>query len=291
MPVPKKRRPPRRTAPAESPRIDRPSIFDSSRPRAADPEIVASFRDAAHRYAAAEKARDRDAPLEETTGLWKRLRDRAEAAERLSPRFPDVNEIEDILSSAISDDDPKKRRAAVDSVVSLFEKVHRGLDAIGTPAEPGARWRPAQPPLPRREKEARLREVQAQTRKSARSLADAVRKVVAARRERGVALYSTVSNEAHARYAVVATEYALGLVPAPPLDPGTSKRTAPWGVFKIRSDIRPEEAADRFAVSPPLPARAEMLEARSTRIQLEPLHRRAPMVDDDDGPEDDDADR
>ena len=103
-------------------------------------------------------------------------------------------------------------------------------------------------------------------------MADAVRKVVAARRQRAVPLYATFSNEVRATYAAAATDFALGLTPMTPYQPGTTKRTAPWGLFKVRSDVPLAEAAVRFAVSPPLPVRGELLEARSTPIQLPPLH-------------------
>jgi hypothetical protein len=180
--------------------------------------------------------------------------------------------VEDLLGAAEREDDPMRRKAAIAPLVAMLDRVQRGLAAVGTPAEPGATWRPERPPLTPAQKDERLAEVRTDTRHAARSMTDAVRRVIAARRQRAVPLYATFSNEMRAAYAIAATDFALGLTPAAPYQPGTTTRTAPWGVFKVRSTAPPAEAPQRFAASPPLPARGELLEARLTRVQLLRLH-------------------
>jgi hypothetical protein len=238
-------------------------------------EHIAAFRDAAKQFATATPSGGREASIERLTALWMDLRDRAEVEGKLSKRFPGADHVTESLGAAMREEDPKKRAAASDALVTMLERIHNGLAAAGTPAEPGARWRPDEPVLPAAQKAERLKQARKQARGTARSLVDAVRKVVAARRENGVPLYSTYSNEVRAHYAAAATDYEFGLVPQAPFEPGLSKRTAPWGVFKVQLDIPPGEAADRFATSPPLPARSELLQARWNRIQLTPLHQPA----------------
>jgi hypothetical protein len=254
----------------------------------ANPELVVAFRDSVHRYVTAEKASEREASVGKLTAMWARLRDDAEAADLLTPSFPAVASVEDSLVSALREDDPDKRSAASDALVSMFVQAQRGIAAAGTPTEPGARWRPDKPPLAPADKANRLKQVSADTRHTARSLADAVRKVAAARRERGVPLHGTYSTETRAAYAAAVTDYALGLVAVQPIQPGITRRTAPWGTFKVRSSLPPNEALDHFAASPPLPVRGELLESRSTRIRLAPLNEPAQRAggdaaEDDDG--------
>jgi hypothetical protein len=292
--------PPRLDGPAEPARIgSRPvswlrsvfGFFHSSEPVAPEPDLTTAFGVTAREFGAAVKASDRDALLEKSIALWNRLRDRAEAAGYLSDRFPALEHVREVLESAARNSDPKKGRAAVDSLVALFKRVNEGLDAIGTPAEPGAQWRPQRPPLSKRETEEKLKEARARTHKSARSLVDAVRKVIAARREIGVSVYSNFSSETYASYAATAADFTLGLIPAAPSHPGTTKRNAPWGVFKVRSEVRPEHAVDRFGLSPPLPARGDLLDARRTKIRFELLHRGDRVAPDTEDWRGDDADR
>jgi hypothetical protein len=202
---------------------------------------------------------------------WKRLRKVVEDAGIHSDRFDQVEATHAELLQLARGVDVAAQETALIALSLSVEKLARVADGVITLADPVAQLRLRPAPLPPAERDARLQAARTKLGGTARSMAEAMRKVVAARKAEGVPLHSTFSSEAQAMYAVAATNFALGLVPVVPVQPGTTSQSAPWGTFKVRSAVPPAEAAVRFAASPPLPVRTELLESRFGSVKLAPL--------------------
>lgn len=223
------------------------------------------------RLLAADEPAVRVEAAEAVLDTWKRLRKAVEDAGIHSDRFDQVEATHAELLQLARGVDVAAQKTALTALLLSVEKLARVADGVATLADPVAQLRLRPAPLPPAERDARLQAARSKSQGTARSMAEAMRKVVAARKAEGVPLYSTFSSEAQAMYAVAATDFALGLLPMAPIQPGTTAQSAPWGVFKVRSAVPPAEAAVRFAASPPLPVRTELLESRFGRIKLAPL--------------------
>jgi hypothetical protein len=200
------------------------------------------------------------------------LRARSERAGHQSTRFAQLENAVRQLDTLAHTADVTARRTALQPLARSLELLQKNIPLLGTPAQPGARWQLAQAPLTSAEQSARIKAAQTKTKGTARSLSDAIRKTIAARREAGVPLHSTYSHEVRAVYAAAAVDHAIGLVPLTPLHPGTTAGTAPWGMFKVSSSIPPAAAESHFAHSPPLPVHGEVLEARLQKNKFPALH-------------------
>jgi hypothetical protein len=101
---------------------------------------------------------------------------------------------------------------------------------------------------------------------SARSTAEAVRRVLAARRGQGVPLYGTYFAESRERYLALLAEAELGLIPKASDTPPPDR--PPWGMFRVRGRADAELAGALFRHFPPFPVRSELLEPGVIRPRL-----------------------
>ena len=235
-------------------------------------ELLTEFQRDRQLFIESEKDKDRVTAADNLLNAWDKLRQVAQASPINANKLPTMDHLSSQLESGLAQADPNKRQEAIQDISASFEQITNTISTLDTPADPALRWKPRGEILSEQQKQERLTKVAAQSKGTARTLAEAVRKIVANRRQQGVPLYSTYNNEASAAYSMLATEYTMGLInQVPATSPGT-KRTTPWGIFRVRSKVAPLEAVQKFTASPPLPSRVELLQSRLAKIRLGPLH-------------------
>lgn len=163
--------------------------------------------------------------------------------------------------------------ALADEVEQRFARLTALAAEAGTPGGWADRWRTRGPALAEDEYRTRVIRASEATARSAQSTGEAVRSVLAARRAEGAPLYQTYAAGLAQRYIPAVAAAELDLNPAAPQGfPPPGQRT-PWGTFQVRSHLPPETAESLFDEAPPLPARPDVLQARSVPARLEPLIR------------------
>jgi hypothetical protein len=185
---------------------------------------------------------------------WAAARKQLDAAAPPLRRLPKPEDFRGwVLDQVAAGADRAELSQTVEAKLKALEQVASEANRPGGWAD---RWRLQRPILDQAEADKRLAQVRKATAGSARTAADAVRRVLAARREQGVPLYQTYATLARARYLAAVLEADLGLIPKAADGPPTDR--PPWGTFRVRSD--PKLAPAVFTHFPPFPARSELLQ-------------------------------
>lgn len=220
-------------------------------------------RPACRALASAKSEKDIRVAVDSIVDEWSAARDRVAGALPPLRRLPAADDFrESVLARVASGESLNRVAAEATERLDAFERVAREAEE---PRSWAARFRVEGPRLDAVERQRRLTEVRLATARSSSNLAEAIRRVLAARRENGVPLYATYATTVHDRYLAAAAEAELGLIPKAS-DGATpqAEGRAPWGTFKVRGDVAPELAEPYLRNFPPFPARSELLEARAS---------------------------
>jgi hypothetical protein len=229
---------------------------------------VKGVRKACQALAASSK-HDRRYAIEPLIEEWRAAREQLEASIPTLENTASTEMFRDWLRERIeAGGDPNELAVDVERRLATLERVVREAEQPGTWAD---RWRMDGPRLDDEEAKRRLDRVRHTTAKTARSTAEALRRVLAARREHGVPLYDTYVKSTSDRYLNAAAQAELGFLPKASDRPNTTPSDrAAWGIFKVYGNPDPKIARPLFTAFPPFPVRSEMLEARISAPQIAP---------------------
>ena len=239
-----------------------------------------SLHELALPIAAATSASEREHAVRRTGDAWQELRSSAEARGWRVERLPTPDAVRAALTRAARESDRAARETAVGAISHGLDRARAALSAEG-PRSPAQQWAPTRAPLGATAQRERLQRAAAESRGSARTLVDAVRRVVAARRDHGVSLHETYTDQAGQRMASLAVAMSAGYVEPLPIDPIATSARAPWGVFEVQTALSQGDLADHVALSPPLPAWGDLLDARYARARFADTPRLVPDSEDD----------
>jgi hypothetical protein len=221
------------------------------------------LRPACQALAASKKDTKVDPIVDEIVHDWTVARARLKGSQPLK-RLSSSAQFRDWLHGRISAEGDRAELAA--EAETRLTALERAAAAAEQPGSWADRWWLDRPRLEEAEVNQRLVQVRTVTAKSSGSAAEAVRRVLAARRAHGVSLYQTHAVVSRDRYLAIAAEAEIGLIPkAPDVPPPPPSHRSPWGMFRVRGDVAADQSPVPPLHFPPFPVRSELLQPNVVR--------------------------